>query len=449
MKRLILHLLCATLVISAFCTQAINAIATSEPTIVISDKTCNPGNEIILSVSMEYNPGIMYLSLTPKCYDSEGEETDYLTVSKIENGELFSLEKGINLVFDSDSDVTDNGALCTLTITVDENAPFDEYSVELVLRECYNSSEQDVDLDIVAGAITVEKPHVPGTAVVENNVPATCTANGSYESVVYCIDCDEELSRKRVVVNKKGHTEITLKAESATCEKTGLTAGKKCSTCGKVTVAQKTVAKKAHSYETKTTKATLTKNGKVVKQCKVCDYKSSTTTVYAAKKITLSKEEYTYSGKTVKPTISVKDSKGKTIPKDYYTVSGTKSAKKIGTYRITVKLKGRYSGTKYLYYTICPKKVSSLKLKSSAKKQLTVSFKKDSNVDGYQIVYATNSKFSKGKKTVTIKSYKTYKKTIKKLKSKTTYYVKVRAFKKVGGNTIYGDYCKTQKLKIK
>jgi len=447
-KRLILHFMCAILVVSAFCAHTISAIALT-PAITISDKTCNPGQEISLPVSLEETPGIMYLSLTPKCYDEEGEETDYLTLADVENGELFSLEKGLNLVFDSNSDVTDGGTLCTLKIQIAEDAPFGEYTVDLILRECYNGSEQDVELEVNVGTVTVEKPHVAAKAVIENRIPATCTKNGSYESVVYCADCGEELSRKTEILSKTGHTEVTLKAKAATCESTGLTAGKKCSKCNTVLIPQKKVAKKAHSYENKVTKATASKNGKIVKKCKVCDYIVDTTTIYAAKTIKLSKEEYVYSGKTIKPTIVVKTSKGKTVSDDYYTVSGTKSAKNIGSYRIKVVFKGRYSGTKYLYYTISPRVVSGLKLKSPAKKQLTVSWKKDSSVGGYQIVYATNSKFTKSKKTITVKSYSTYKQTIKKLSSKKIYYVKVRAFKKVGGNTLYGEFSKAAKLKIK
>ena len=94
-----------------------------------------------------------------------------------------------------------------------------------------------------------------------------------------------------------------------------------------------------------------------------------------------------------------------------------------------------------------PKKVSSLKVKAG-KKKMTVSWKKDSKAGGYEIKYATSKKFKKAK-TVKIKSYKTAKKVISKLKSKKTYYVKVRAFKKVGGKTYYGSYSSVKKVKVK
>ncbi len=48
-----------------------------------------------------------------------------------------------------------------------------------------------------------------------------------------------------------------------------------------------------------------------------------------------------------------------------------------------------------------------------------------------------------------IVSFKSGTKTIKKLTSKKTYYVKVRAYKKVSGKTYYGAYCKAKTVKVK
>ena len=70
-------------------------------------------------------------------------------------------------------------------------------------------------------------------------------------------------------------------------------------------------------------------------------------------------------------------------------------------------------------------KKQTVKVKAG-KKKLTVTWKKDKNVSGYQIKIATKKNF-KGAKTYTVKSYKTYKKVIKKLKAKKKYFVKVSA----------------------
>ena len=47
--------------------------------------------------------------------------------------------------------------------------------------------------------------HTPGEAVRENEVPASCTAEGSYDSAVYCSRCGEELSRETLTIPALGH----------------------------------------------------------------------------------------------------------------------------------------------------------------------------------------------------------------------------------------------------
>ena len=84
----------------------------------------------------------------------------------------------------------------------------------------------------------------------------------------------------------------------------------------------------------------------------------------------------------------------------------------------------------------------------AGKKKLTVTWKKDKNVSGYQIKIAIKKNF-KGAKTYTVKSYKTYKKVIKKLKAKKKYFVKVRAYKTVGKSKVYGAYSAVRSCKVK
>ncbi|MBQ7117701.1 MAG: leucine-rich repeat protein, partial [Clostridia bacterium] len=101
-------------------------------------------------------------------------------------------------------------------------------------------------------------------------VAATCTKTGLTEGKK-CVDCGVTTVAQKTVA-KKAHTLTTLKAVAATCTKTGLTEGKKCSVCGTVTVAQKTVAKKAHTLTTlKAVAATYKADGKTAgKKCTVC-----------------------------------------------------------------------------------------------------------------------------------------------------------------------------------
>lgn len=88
--------------------------------------------------------------------------------------------------------------------------------------------------------------HVPLAAVKENEIAPDCEAAGSYESVVYCDLCGGEISRETITVSAKGHTKVTVPGKAATCKETGLTDGVKCSVCGKILTAQKTIAKADH-----------------------------------------------------------------------------------------------------------------------------------------------------------------------------------------------------------
>ena len=90
-------------------------------------------------------------------------------------------------------------------------------------------------------------------------------------------------------------------------------------------------------------------------------------------------------------------------------------------------------------------KVVKVKVKAK-KKKLNISWKKVSGATGYEILYATNNKFTKNKKTVSVKMNKV---TLKKLKANKKYFVKVRAYKKANGNKYYGKWSKVVKKKTK
>ena len=91
--------------------------------------------------------------------------------------------------------------------------------------------------------------------------------------------------------------------------------------------------------------------------------------------------------------------------------------------------------------------MKGLKLKAG-KKKVTVTYKKVSGATSYKVTYSTSKKFKKAK-TATVKSGKTVKKTISKLKSKKTYYVKVCAVKKVKGKNYTGKWSAAKCVKVK
>ena len=86
---------------------------------------------------------------------------------------------------------------------------------------------------------------------------------------------------------------------------------------------------------------------------------------------------------------------------------------------------------------------------NAKKKALVVYWNKIANVSGYQIQVATDKKFKKNKKTVTVAKQNASKKTVKKLKAKKKYYVRVRTYKTVNGKKSYGKWSKIKSLKTK
>lgn len=135
----------------------------------------------------------------------------------------------------------------------------------------------------------------------------------------------------------------------------------------------------------------------------------------------------------------VKDSKPTTKPSEPATTPSTTPS--------TTQPTTKPSTTKNTK-TVKPKKTSIKKL-SKGKKKFTVTWAKVSGVKGYQIQYSSNKKFKKNNKMVTVTKQKTTKATVKKLKSKKKYYVRVRTYKTINGKKIYSSWSKVKSVKTK
>ena len=261
------------------------------------------------------------------------------------------------------------------------------------------------------------------------------------------------------------HNLTLVAAKAATCTEGGKEAYYKCEGCGKFyedvlgtkeitdLASWGNIAKIAHSTKQTVTKATPTANGEIVNYCSVCKKTLSTTVIPKASSIKLKATSLTYNGKVRTPKIIVKDETGKTLVKNTdYTVSYAKGRKYVGKYAVKITFKGKYSGTKTLYFTIKPKATSISSLKAGSKK-FTVKWKKQATqTTGYQVQYSASSKFSKAK-TVTVGKNTTVSKKISKLSGKKKYYVRVRTYKtvKINGKSIriYSGWSKAKTVTTK
>ena len=102
--------------------------------------------------------------------------------------------------------------------------------------------------------------------------------------------------------------------------------------------------------------------------------------------------------------------------------------------------------TKPAEKAVAPKKAVVKRVKALGKKKIKITVKKSpEQVSGYEVILSTKKNFKNAKKITTKKNVI----TVKKLKAGKKYFVKVRAFKKVGNKKIYGNYSTVKKVIVK
>ena len=164
-------------------------------------------------------------------------------------------------------------------------------------------------------------------------------------------------------------------------------------------------------------------------------------------KLSIKVSNVTYNGKAQKPSVKVYSGK-KRLSSKYYTVS-YKNNKNVGYGTVTVKGKGNYSkasGTAKFKNNLKTTKLSSAK--STKRKTFTTTWKKTGGNSGWQVQYSTNKKFRSGVRTVNLKSSNT-RLTVRKLKSRKNYYVRIRSYKKVGKQTWYSRWSSVKSVRIR
>lgn len=158
------------------------------------------------------------------------------------------------------------------------------------------------------------------------------------------------------------------------------------------------------------------------------------------KSVQLSNYVYSYNGYLKTPIVTVKNGYGNVLAKDInYSLVYQTGRKNVGTYRVTVKGKGNYTGTIVKTFKIIPISTNITKI-SRGKTSIKVNYnKRIYQVSGYQIRVSSSSKMTNARY-VKIGSYKTNNKTIKSLKRHKRYYVQIRTYKKTVSGTYYSSW---------
>ena len=148
----------------------------------------------------------------------------------------------------------------------------------------------------------------------------------------------------------------------------------------------------------------------------------------------------------MKPGVVVKLNDTLLVAGKDYTVSYINN-KKVGTATVIVNGIVQYTGSISKTFTINPAKQNIQKLETRYG-GFFVDWAQKGSATGYEIQYATSSKFS-GAKKVTVTNNKTDKKTISKLSGKKKYYVRVRSYTTVKGKKYYGAWSSTKSVTTK
>lgn len=153
-----------------------------------------------------------------------------------------------------------------------------------------------------------------------------------------------------------------------------------------------------------------------------------------------------FTGKAITQNVTVKV--GNTVLKNGtdYTVSYSNN-KKVGKATVKITGKGKYGGVITKTFKINPAKQEIQKLTAKSK-AFFVDWAQKGSATGYEIQYATNSKFTSAKK-VTITNNKTDKTTVSKLSANKKYYVRVRSYTTVGGTKYYGAWSAVKNVTTK
>ena len=334
--------------------------------------------------------------------------------------------------------------------------------------------------------VTEKLPAKGHTAVTDKGYPATCTTAGKTDGS-HCSVCNTVI-KVQTVINATGHKSsgwITDKAASIGVKGSK---HKECTVCKKVletaeipalsrisiSKASVTLSTSTYAYDGKAKKpgVTVKLNGKTLKNGTdyTVSYSNNTKVGTATVKIT-GKGNYTgsvsktfkiknnfkkatisgisnksYTGKNITQSVTVKFS-GKTLKNGTdYTVSYSNN-KNIGTATVKITGKGSYTGTITKTFKINPAKQEIQKLTAKSK-AFFVDWAQKGSATGYEIQYATNSKFTSAKK-VTITNKKTDKTTVSKLSGKKKYYVRVRSYTTVKGTKYYGAWSVSKSVTTK
>ncbi len=337
---------------------------------------------------------------------SNSDQTFNLNVKQVGNATLSYSSNNKNITVDKNGKVTiKKGTTGSAVITVTSNE-----------TDAYKKASKTLTITInkIDNALTVSnayKNYSKSNQTFNLNAKQLGNATLSYSS-----------NNKNITVDKNG--KVTIKKDYV----------------GTATITISANETGAYKKTSKTIQVVVSKLNNSIKAGNITKTYSSKKQTFKINAKQSGNAKLTYSSNNSK-NISV-DKNGKiTVKKGY-----------IGSATITITASsttGYNKATKTITVTVNPSKVSISKLTNVKSKKMTIKWKKNSSVTGYEIQYSTDKNFKSGVKTVTISKNKTTSTTIKNLTKNKKYYVRIRTYKTVSGKKYYSGWSSTKNVKIK
>ena len=272
-------------------------------------------------------------------------------------------------------------------------------------------------------------------------VKKTCTTDGY--TLYTCKECGA--TSMSDFDYAQGHKLVYENPIQETCTTDGRSAKATCSVCGEVIEEAQVIPALGHRWKTTITPATTKAAGRVVKACTVCGEIKKGCDVPVAKiaSIKLSQKKFVCDGKKKTPTVTITDADGKALKyKTDYTLTYDSGRKKVGTYYVTVNFRRKYAGTKALRFVIVFGKPTGLVAKAKDG-MVGLNWEKTPGATRYYIECSESENGPFEQVGATSKNYI----NLKKLKSKTTYYIRMRAFTvSTTGEKTYSAYTPVVKV---
>lgn len=340
---------------------------------------------------------------------------------------------------------TSADGLCVATREIEITAlKLSSVTVATIDSIVYNGTEQKPKLTVTYNNVELVEGE-DYIATYSNNINAGTAqvilsegSSGNYagtKTVKFKISQKDIGTTQITKINNAGYTGSAIKPEIAITD-----LGKK--------LVENTDYTVSYTNNTKVGTATVTIRGKGnYSGTKKITYEITPQNISKVKIAKIANQKYT--GKALTPSLKVTNGTTSLHVNRDYKVKFS-SNKKPGKAKVVITGMGNYTGSKTVYFYIAPAKAQLVSVTSTGAKSMKLKWKKDTKATGYEIYYATKSNFAKkSRKVVTISKSKTSSKTIKRLASGKTYYVKIRSYKKVGSKKIYSDWSNVMNVQVK